>query len=182
MGRSPALSDEELDPVLADVFGSFRSEGRKPISLYRHFAHAPTLLAGFHATGQAIRYRTALDRPLVELIILRLAHLLGSQYEWLHHIAFARAVGLAEEKIAAAAEETVPQDALTDAERAALRAVDEVHAVALSDEAFAVLTRFFTMREAAEIIGIVAHYEAVGRVLQALDVPIEPEYRGRDQA
>lgn len=176
MTRVAPLDEDGLDPQARAIFESFKSENRRPIELYRILANTPTLLPGFHEIGQAIRYRTTLQKDLVELVILRVAQLTDSSYEWLHHLRFARAAGVEEGKIASLGTWKTTNQIYTDAERAALHAADEIHLIALSDEGFAELSEHYGVREVVELVGVISHYESVSRVLQALGVTIEPEY------
>ena len=90
MARVPLISDEDADEVVARVYGRFHEEGREPIALYRALANAPALLAAYSALATTLRYQAGTDRALRELAILRTAHLIGSRYEWAHHVVMGR--------------------------------------------------------------------------------------------
>jgi alkylhydroperoxidase family enzyme len=62
-------------------------------------------------------------------------------------------------------------------ERAALRCAEEMHELALSDAGFEKLRTHFSDSEIAEIILLVAFYQTVARVIQALGLEVEPEYK-----
>jgi alkylhydroperoxidase family enzyme len=173
--RLPLLPIEPADEVTAEVFETFRAEGRDPIALYRVLAHSPLMLRAYAGLARGLRYEAETPRALRELMILRIAQLTSSQYEWAHHRAMAAASGVAEEKVRALADWR--QSALFDApERAALRAVDEIHAIALSDEGFAALEAAFGASATVELVLLAAFYEAVARIIQALDLTVEPAY------
>ncbi|HEY4270336.1 MAG TPA: carboxymuconolactone decarboxylase family protein [Galbitalea sp.] len=176
MSRVSPLSDDELDDAAKPAFESFVSEGRDPIALYRVLANAPAFLDGFHQVGAAIRYRSELDRALVELVILRISALTQSRYEWNHHHGMALRAGVDRAKIDAVGEWAAAPASYTEPERAALLAADAVHEIAMTDATFDGLLAHFTTRQATEIVALAAHYEGVARVLQALDVDIEAEY------
>jgi 4-carboxymuconolactone decarboxylase len=176
VARLPLLPADPDDPVLTEVFSTFRDEGREPIWLYRTLAHAPRALRGFSAAGRALRREASAPRAVRELVIMRTALLTGSDYEWSHHRPMALQAGVREEQLAALDGrcDGPPFDA---GERAALRCADEVHAAALSDEAFVELERCFPPAEVVELIMTAAFYQAVARVLQALQVEVEPAYQ-----
>jgi alkylhydroperoxidase family enzyme len=178
VARVPLVSDEDgaADAIIARVYGRFGEEGRTPIALYRALANSPTLLQAYSGLATALRYDAGTERALRELAILRTAHLIGSAYEWAHHVVMARAAGLPDSKIEAVG--AWRERGVFDArERALLRAADECHAVALSDEAFAGLRDAFGVPEAVELVMLLGFYQAVARMIDGLGIELEPAYR-----
>jgi alkylhydroperoxidase family enzyme len=98
---------------------------------------------------------------------------MGADYEWTHHSAMARDVGVAQDKIDAIA--NWKSSALFDApERAALRLADEItNGPGASAEAIAKARAHFDEGEVVELTLTSSFYACVGRVLHSLDVPIE---------
>ncbi len=175
MARLPMLPAEPTDAITAEVFETFRTEGRDPIALYRVLAHSPRMLRAYAGLARGLRYEAQTPRTLRELMILRTAQLTGSEYEWAHHRAMAAANGVPEEKVAELT--SWPSSSRFDrAERVALRCVDEIHAVALSDEAFAALESEVGAEATIELILLASFYEAVARIIQALGLVVEPAY------
>ena len=176
MARLPLLGFEPADEITAAVFETFRQEGRDPIALYRVLAHSPPMLRAYAGLARGLRYDAATPRGLRELMILRTAQLTGSDYEWAHHRAMAAANGVPDEKVHALA--AWRSSTLFDGcERAALRCVEEIHDVALSDEAFAELERELGAPATIELVLLAAFYEAVARLIQALGLEVEPAYQ-----
>ena len=169
------MGDEPLDPRVAAVFERFAREGRSPIALYRALANAPELLEPYSALAQALRHRASTSRELRELVVLRVAQLTGSEYEWSHHRKMAEEEGIAAEKVRAL-EHWRESDAFGEAERAALRLADEVHDVAVADETVAELSRLFAPGEVVELIMLASLYQAVARLIQGLGIQVEEEY------
>lgn len=176
MARLPLLGLEPADEITAAVFETFRQEGRDPIALYRVLAHSPPMLRAYAGLARGLRYDATTPRALRELMILRTAQLTGSDYEWAHHRAMAAANGVPAEQVDALA--AWRSSALFDGrERAALRCVEEIHDVALSDEAFAELERELGPPATIELVLLAAFYEAVARLIQALGLEVEPAYQ-----
>jgi 4-carboxymuconolactone decarboxylase len=173
--RLPLSSPEPDDELAAEVLAGFRRESRDPIALYRVLAHAPRMLKAFSGVGRGLRHQAEGPRELRELIVLRVAQLTGSDYEWTHHKSMALGLGMSERKLQALSRWR-DSHAFDDRERAVLRCTEEVHGIELSDEAFAELERLFSPSEIVEIVLTAAHYQAVARVVQALGVEVEPEY------
>ena len=173
--RVPQIGDDPSDHRVAAIYERFAREGRPPIALYRALANAPGLLEPYSALAQALRHGAATSRELRELVVLRVAHLTGSDYEWSHHRKMAEREGIGVAKLRA-----LPRwqesDAFDDEERAALRLADETHGIAVSDETVAALSRFFASGEVVELIMLASLYEAVARMIQGLGVQVEDEY------
>lgn len=173
--RLPLVPEEPDDELAAEVLAGFKREGRDPIALYRVLAHAPRMLKAFSGVGRGLRHEAQVPRELRELIVLRVAQLTGSAYEWSHHRSMAQAVGIPESKLEELSEWR-HSDAFDERERAVLRCAEEVGRIELSEQAFAELERLFAPIEIVEIVLVAAHYQAVARVVQALGVEVEPEY------
>jgi alkylhydroperoxidase family enzyme len=134
------------------------------------------MLRAYAGLARGLRYEAETPRALRELMILRTAQLTGSEYEWAHHRTMAAANGVPEAKVRALA--SWPESPLFEGqERAALRCVDEIHTVALSNEAFADLERAVGAPATVELVLLAAFYEAVARIIQALGLEVEPPYR-----
>jgi alkylhydroperoxidase family enzyme len=175
MARVPFVS-RPADPITEQVFEIFDQEQRDPIALYQALANSPKLLRAYSTLAKGLRYEAETPRQLRELVILRVGQLTGSDYEWAHHRKMAADAGLPGEKVREL--ERWRESAAFDArERAALRCTDEVHELALTDQGFRELRSVFSDSEAVELVLLVAFYESVARVIQALGLEVEPEYR-----
>jgi len=173
--RLPPLPPEPADEVTAEVFETFAREGRDPIVLYRVLAHSPLMLRAYAGLARGLRYEASTPRALRELMILRIAQLAGSEYEWAHHRAMAAASGVAEEKVVELARWR-SSTLFDERERAALRCADEMHEIALSDDGFGEVERLLGAPDTVELVLLAAFYEAVARVIQAFGLEVEPAY------
>jgi AhpD family alkylhydroperoxidase len=174
--RVPLVPDDRLDDAAAEAFAPFQREGRKPIALYRALAHVPALLRSYAVFARSLRHDAAVERGLRELVILRTAQLTASAYEWSHHVPMATAAGVTDEQLATLGSWR-ESPAFDERERAVLRCTDEVHALGVTDETFGGLERVLGREGALEIVLTASFYQSVARVIQALDLEIEPEYR-----
>jgi alkylhydroperoxidase family enzyme len=111
----------------------------------------------------------------VELVILRVAHLRGSAYEWNHHVRLS-----ARAKITAAEHERVAEgpaaQGWTPKEKALLTAVDGfVRHQSLSDEDFAELARHFSEAEIIEILLLTGAYDSLATAIDIIGLQTEYE-------
>lgn len=108
-----------------------------------------------------------------ELVILRVGHLRGSEYELQQHRRLARSRGLDEsvqQRIFAGPDAA----GLTDRQRSMLRAVDEfVTARDISDPTFAELSKHLDHKQIIEFCALAGHYDAIAGILASLRVPMD---------
>jgi len=166
----PAEFEPALKKRLEELWGS-------PPNLYRALGNQPAMVAAWTEFFRAIRYHSRTPRPLRELVILRGAQLMRSEYEWAHHLAMARKAGVREAQIEALAgwRRSVEFDAR---EQAALLLAEAVTAGDLDDATYAEVARHFDHAEYVELCLTAAAYAMVARMLDAMRVELEPE--GRD--
>jgi AhpD family alkylhydroperoxidase len=69
-----------------------------PLNIFRMLSHAQTAFRPFLRFGAAILSELELDPALREFAILVVAHDTDAEYEWVQHVAIARAVGVSEEQ------------------------------------------------------------------------------------
>lgn len=121
-----------------------------------------------------------LRRRETELVILRVAHLAGSAYEFEHHVRLGRRAGIGAPEVDAV--RTGP-DAPTwgPRERTLLATADALHARRdLDDAEWAALREHLDDREAIELLLLVGHYEMLATTLNALRIqPDRPRRRRR---
>jgi alkylhydroperoxidase family enzyme len=121
----------------------------------------------------ALMPRGTLPRADTELLILRVAHNCGSEYEWRHHERIGQRAGLTPADI-----ERVREGANAEGwsrhQALLLRAADELHATrTLSDDLWGELRPLLNDKELIELCMLIGHYEMLAMTLNALCV--EPE-------
>jgi alkylhydroperoxidase family enzyme len=147
-----------------------------PPNLYRGLGNHPALVAAWTEFSKTLRYDTRTPRDLRELVILRAAQLMKSEYEWAQHLTMARKAGVREEQIAALASWRV--SGVFDArEKAALALAEAVTQGRVSDEVYAEATRHFDHHDYVELSLVAAFYAMVARMLDAMGIQLEPDVR-----
>lgn len=171
MPRVP-LADFEpaLKKRLEELWGT-------PPNLYRCLGNHPKLVAAWTEFSKTLRYDTRTPRALRELVILRGAQLMRSEYEWAQHVGMARKAGVREAQIAGL--NIWSSSGEFDAkERAALALAEAVTLGKVSDAVQAEALQHFDMHDYVELCIVAAFYAMVGRMLDAMGVPLEPELAG----
>jgi alkylhydroperoxidase family enzyme len=147
-----------------------------PPNLYRCLANHPRLVAAWSEFSKALRHDTRTPRALRELVILRGAQLMRSEYEWAQHLKMARNAGVSDAQIQALS--SWKKSSLFDErEKAALLLAEAVTEGKVSDEVYTEAMRHFDHHDYVELSITAAFYAMVGRMLDAMGVQLEPDFR-----
>jgi 4-carboxymuconolactone decarboxylase len=161
---------------LFDHMASARAdaEGRTQLGdVYVYMFNNPGVAKKVGALGEHLRFHGVLPDAVRELVILRFAARKQYGYEWSHHQRPARLAGLDQDTIDALTAGRIP-DALPDASRAALEAVDAV--VTKRSIPAEVQQRFVKVHGNAGIVELVALcglYAIMGNMATAFDIELE---------
>jgi len=170
MPRTPLADFEpQLGKRLEELWGS-------PPNLYKALANHPRLVAAWTEFSKTLRHDTRTPRALRELVILRGAQLMRSEYEWAQHLPMARKAGVPEAQIAALPSwRSSPH--FNAREKAALALAEAVTQGHVTEEIYAEAMRQFDHHDYVEIAIVAAFYAMVGRMLDAMGVQLEPDVR-----
>jgi 4-carboxymuconolactone decarboxylase len=171
MQRVPLADFEpQLKQRLVELWGT-------PPNLYKALANHPRLVAAWTEFSKTLRHDTRTPRALRELVILRGAQLMRSEYEWAQHLPMARKAGVREAQI-----KDLPNwkaSAQFDArEKAALALGEAVTRGHVTEEIYGEAMRHFDHHDYVELATVAAFYAMVGRMLDAMGVQLEPEVQG----
>ena len=147
-----------------------------PPNLYRALGNHPKLVAAWTEFSKTLRHDTRTPRPLRELVILRGAQIMRSEYEWAQHLRMARKTGVTEEQINALSSFR-SSSVFSAKEKAALSLAEAVTLGKVSDEVQAEALKHFDMHDYVELCIVAAFYAMVGRMLDAMGVQLEPDAR-----
>jgi alkylhydroperoxidase family enzyme len=153
------------------------SAGRRGrlINIYRMLLNSPPLAESWFNHSNAVRWKTTLDGRLREIVIIRLAHLTGSQYVLRQHVpTLALADGLTLEECDALANWRA-RPLFSERERAALVYADTMtRDIEVPDAVFTEIKRYFDERQIVELTVLIGTYNMNARVLRALELDLEP--------
>jgi alkylhydroperoxidase family enzyme len=140
--------------------------GNGILNLHRMMAHAPALMKASGDLAFVFRRDTMMPRALVELVIMRTAQVLASDYIWARHVPLALASGVTETQIEHLASwldsaffTAAEKAALGFAEKAALR-------LPVPDDDFAALRQHYSPRAIVEITMLVGNYVSTAIFIQ----------------
>lgn len=159
-------------PRVAEDLTGLMPPGLPPIALFRVLAHNPRVLSRFRASR--LLDAGTLPKRERELLILRVCHRCGCDYEWsIHAAVFAKAANLTEAD-ALATRQSTAAGALSWRERLMLAAADElVDAQRLRAATAVTLRQQLSPAETVELIALVGRYIWVSMIANTAALPLE---------
>jgi AhpD family alkylhydroperoxidase len=172
MARVPFIGEERHD--LASFIARVKRERGRLINLYRVLLNSPPVAESWLDFNSTIRFKTALDPALRELIILRVSLLNGSRYQaQIHGASHALKAGVTKEQIEALQEWTA-STLFSSGQRAALAWTDAMTANSeIPDALHTTLKAHFDDRQIVEITVLAGAYNMHTRVARALQIDVE---------
>ncbi|MEU3270347.1 carboxymuconolactone decarboxylase family protein [Saccharomonospora sp. NPDC006951] len=154
--------------AVAAVIG--RYSGTEPPKLFRVLGKNRRLFKGWLHFAGRLMPGGSLPRRETELVILRVAHLTGCDYEFAHHDRLGRTVGLTEGDIERVRQGPA-EPGWSPRERAMIAAVDLLHHERdLDDRSWAALRAWLGEREVIELCLLTGHYEMLATVIATLRI------------
>ena len=174
MARIPLIGEED-HPELAELIGRLKAGRRGSlINIYRMLLNSPALAETWFVHANTVRWKTELPGRLRELVIIRIGHATRGAYMLRQHVPkLAHADGVSEAECAALADWQA-SNLFAPAERAALAYADAMtRDIEVPDEVFEPLRKHYRERQIVELTVLIATYNMLTRILQALQVDLE---------
>jgi alkylhydroperoxidase family enzyme len=173
MALVPYVSTSDLAEADRDLLA-------RPINLFRALANSPEGLRHFSVLGQWIRTGCELDPRLRELAILQVGYLTASPYEWSHHLKIGRDFGVSDDDVRDLIAATGGlQNGLGEVDMLVLAAAREITADRrIGAETWTGLHNHLDRARLVDLVIIVSFYNAVIRILGALEIDVESDYEG----
>lgn len=156
------------DPDFRQLKALLKAESM--FNIFRTMAAAPRVLGGFSVFGLTF-FRGALTPRTREAVILRIAALLGSDYEWGHHVVAARAVGLNDDAIKGLREGGL--EGLDEAETAGVRYGEAVEQRRVDNAIWSSARKQFDDQQLVELTLLAGFYGLACRFVLATDVALD---------
>jgi alkylhydroperoxidase family enzyme len=172
MARVPYVDNKDLPE-------RYRNQLSSDANVTRALSNSPQLAFLSGSMARYIRHESKVDPRLRELAIIQVGYSARSAYEYAHHIKIGLSFGVTEDDLRAIADETAGRPSkLEPLAKSVLRAAREMtDGRGLSDETFAELRAAFDNAQLVDLLYTIANYNGVVRILAALQVDLEEEYR-----
>lgn len=175
--RVPKLPREEWTDAAREVFSfwgepnSWEEGSRTNIMMV--MAQHPDLGKAYNTFGKHFLVTNTVPLRPRELIVMRVAWLLKSEYEWHNHVGYCLNLGMTLDEIAAI-KDGAAASCWTDEDKAILNAVDELlRDNDLSDETWAELEKFFSRQQIMDVIFTIGQYVMTSWAITAMRMPLE---------
>jgi alkylhydroperoxidase family enzyme len=155
-----------------------REPGRpKGLHILGTLARHPSLATAFHTLTGHVLFATTLSPRQRELVVLRVAAVRQSEYEWLQHLVLADDAGLDPEEVDRVA--IGPTAAgWSDLDAALLRATDELVAGArISDDTWTTLSSALDEQQLMDVVFTVGTYDLLAMAIGAFDIEVDDDLR-----
>jgi alkylhydroperoxidase family enzyme len=146
----------------------------EPPNLYKALGNHPQLAGAWTEFSKTLRHDARTPRALRELVILRGAQLMKSEYEWAQHLRMARNSGVREAQILELQNWRASSE-FDAREKAALAIAEAVTEGRVSDAVYEQAMQHFDHHDYVELAIVAAFYAMVGRMLDAMGVQLEPD-------
>lgn len=177
MWRVPMLPKEEWTDAAREVFSFWGEpnsweEGSKT-NIIMMMAQHPDLANAFNVFGKHFLVTNTVPPRPRELIVMRVAWLVKSEYEWHNHVGYCLNLGMSLDEIAAI-KDGPSHPRWNDEDKAILTAVDELLATNdLSDATWAELSKFFNRQQLMDLIFTAGQYVMTSWAINAMRMPLE---------
>jgi alkylhydroperoxidase family enzyme len=150
-----------------------------PFNLYRALANSPDALRSFRVLGLWLRHGSELDPRLRELAILQVGYVTATRYQWAHHVMVGRDFGVSDEDIKNLIAATAGQEhGLGETETLVLQATREITLdQRMSEGTWHKLHARLGTARLVDLTIVIAHANAVIRILGTLRIDLEPEFQ-----
>jgi hypothetical protein len=85
ISRLPSVTEKPSDPATAATFDVIRSRGGQIINLHLTLGHGGKIYQARQMLTYALRFDAVTSRRIRELMIMRVAQMTDSHYEWAQH-------------------------------------------------------------------------------------------------
>ncbi|MFO8048983.1 MAG: carboxymuconolactone decarboxylase family protein [Desulfosudaceae bacterium] len=177
--RIPPATASELDPETVKLMGIIgRQHDGQPDNIFATLARHPDLLKSFLPLGSHILMNSTLPPRDREILILRVAWLCHSEYEWGQHLVIAGQAGLSGEEISRI-RLGAEAPGWSELESLLIQAVDELHSsTVISEETWQALAGFYDTRQLMDLVFTVGQYHLVAMALRSFGVLLDQRLTG----
>lgn len=184
MTRPPRPSSPRLQPLdpatLDEETRSIVPAGA--LNIFRTLAHHPKLLKRWLVFGSHVLGKSTLPARERELAILRVGWRCAAEYEFGQHTVIGRDAGLSDAEITALTR-SLADHPWSDADRALLTAVDELHDdQCITDDTWTELGERWTDQQLLDLIFTVGQYTLVSMALNSCGVELDDGIPGFPRA
>ena len=172
----PEAWTEEQKDILAPMLRG-DGLGRGVINVLATLVRYPKLFKRWNVLATHVLFKSSLGARDREILILRIAHLCDSAYEWGQYVSIGRAAGLSDTEI-----EAIKTGAewpnWSELDRLLIMATDQLHAqTCITPETWEALATHYSEPQMLDLIFTVGNYNMLAMALNSIGVELDADYR-----
>ena len=168
--RIPPLPESNWDAAQRDLMQPFVAGGRV-FNVFGTLIHHPDLLRRWLVFANHVLGKSTIEVRQREVLILRTAKLVDSEYEWGQHVVIAKEAGFNDDEIQAIG---TSGDGLDQVEQLLCDVADELtRDKVLSADVWAKLNEHFDTRQVMDIVFTVGQYTMLAMALNTFGVQLD---------
>ena len=168
--RIPPLPESNWDAAQRDLMQPFVAGGRV-FNVFGTLIHHPDLFRRWLVFANHVLGKSTIEVRQREVLILRTAKLVDSEYEWGQHVVIAKEAGLNDDEIQAIG---TSGDGLDQVEQLLCDVADELtRDKVLSADVWAKLNEHFDTRQVMDIVFTVGQYTMLAMALNTFGVQLD---------
>ena len=185
--RIPPLPPEQWPPEMNEALAALRPPNPrhpfpprdpsrpKGLNILGTLAQHPELARAYHSFNGHVLFASTMSPRQRELLVLRVAHVRGAEYEWSQHVIQGRDAGLTDDEIVRI--HTGPEaPGWSTLDRALLTAADELVADArISDGTWLALASELDVRQLMDVVFTVGAYEVLAMAMRSFGVELDDD-------
>jgi len=174
MARIKYLQLQDATGDAKELLSSLTQKSNKLSTFAQALAHRPALLKTLGSLGQAVGGDSTIPKRLKELVTLKVSQLNGCRYCVAAHTGIARKLGVSDQELNALSNYQ-KSHAFSEKEKVALEYAEAVTKQVgnFSDQLFGRVKQHFDDGEIVELTGLIAYFNFMNRLLDALQVDID---------
>jgi alkylhydroperoxidase family enzyme len=173
--RFPPQREAEWDGEVRELFAKMGHSGEDTVyNIFKTLGHYPKLLKRWLPFANHVLFKSSLSPRHRELAILRIGWLCQSEYEWTQHVRIGKEEAGLSDADFKAIEVGADDPNWNGAERALLKAVDELNDNKfVSDETWEEMKEHFSPQQLMDIVAAVGNYTLVSMMLNTFGVQLD---------
>jgi alkylhydroperoxidase family enzyme len=162
-------------PAPRHPFPERRPDRPRALNALGTLARHPALTTAFHTFNGHVLFASTLSPREREILVLRVAALRHSDYEWAQHVVLAGDAGLTAGEVAAI-KDGLPAD---PTDRLLVTATDElIKDACITDDTWAALAKHFDEQQLMDLVFTVGAYEALAMAFKSFGVELDADLIG----
>jgi 4-carboxymuconolactone decarboxylase len=157
--------------IYDDILARRSAQGAKVAGLYIPLMNHPELSQFIERLGYYLKFEGKLPRDAYQFVVLSMARRIGVAFEWVDHLAHARAAGLSDALIDAILK--LDRESIPHPYSVIVATIDvALECKSIPKDLQGQMIELYGVQGLLEVVTLCGFYQMVGEITQAFDVPL----------